>query len=93
MTTRTKLANLGVSLIQAHDFVMANLNSPATIYQAARQHDINSQMLADIVSIDFPGLSASDVEAFFEGQDQLQGHLGKHGIVVVGHRHQPLGSH
>jgi hypothetical protein len=31
MTTRTKLANLGVSLTQAHDFVMANLDSPATM--------------------------------------------------------------
>jgi hypothetical protein len=68
MTTRAKLASLGVTMTQAHDFIMANLGSPATIYQVAVQFKINSQMLADIVSIDFPGLSAGAVEAFFAGQ-------------------------
>jgi hypothetical protein len=67
MTTRAKLASLGVTMTQAHDFIMANLGSPATIHQVAVQNRINSQMLADIVSIDFPGLSAGDVEAFFAG--------------------------
>ena len=67
MTTRAKLASLGVTMTQAHDFIMANLGSPATIHEVAVQNRINSQMLADIVSIDFPGLSAGDVEAFFAG--------------------------
>ena len=68
MTTRAKLASLGVTMTQAHDFIMANLGSPATIYEVAVQNKISSQMLADIVSINFPGLSAGDVEAFFAAQ-------------------------
>lgn len=31
MTTRAKLASFGVTMTQAHDFIMANLGSPATI--------------------------------------------------------------
>ena len=66
MTTRANLAKYGVTLTQAHDFIKANLGSPATIYQVALQYHVDSQMLADIMSIDFPGLSAATVEAFFQ---------------------------
>lgn len=68
MTTRSYLASLGVTMNQAHDFIKANLKSPATIYKVAQQYGIDSQMLADIMSIDYPGVSAKDVEAFFQGQ-------------------------
>lgn len=67
MTTRSYLLSLGVTMNQAHDFIKANLGSPATIYKVAQQYGIDSQMLADIMSIDFPGLSASGVESFFQG--------------------------
>ena len=72
MTTRSHLAQYGVTLTQAHDFIKANLGSPATIYQVAKQFGVDSQKLADIMSIDFPGLSAATVEAFFQGNG-LQG--------------------
>jgi hypothetical protein len=68
MTTRTRLAALGVTMNQAHDFIKANLQSPATIYHVAQQYGIDSQMVADIMSIDYPGLTAANVEAFFQGQ-------------------------
>ena len=68
MTTRAYLASLGVTMNQAHDFVKANLGSPATIYKVAQQYGIDSQMLADIMSIDYPGLTASGVESFFQGR-------------------------
>ena len=66
MTTRSNLAQHGVTLKQAHDFIKANLSSPATIHQVALQYRVDSQMLADIMSIDYPGLSAANVEAFFQ---------------------------
>ena len=68
MTTRANLAKYGVTLTQAHDFIKGNLGSPATIYQVAKQFGVDSQMLADIMSIDFPGLSAETVEGFFQNQ-------------------------
>ncbi len=65
MSTSAKLASLGVTLIQARDFIMANISSPATIYQVAMANGINSQMLADILSTEFPGITALEVEHFF----------------------------
>lgn len=66
MTTRSYLASLGVTMNQAHDFIKANINTPSNIYKVAVQYGIDSQMLADILSIDYPGLTASGVESFFQ---------------------------
>lgn len=68
MLAREHLASMGVSMSQAHDFIMGNLNSPSTIYQVARQFGVDSQMLADILAIEMPGLSAETVENFFSAQ-------------------------
>lgn len=68
MTTRSYLSSLGVTMNQAHDFIKANINNPGNIYKVATQYGIDSQMLADIMSIDYPGLSASGVESFFQSQ-------------------------
>lgn len=65
MNTSDYLAQLGVSLDQARSFVMANLGNPGTIYNVAKQFKIDSQILADIVAPQFPGVTASQVEAFF----------------------------
>ena len=68
MNTSDYLAQLGVSLDQARSFVMANLDKPANIYNAAKQFKIDSQMLADIVAPSVPGISAAQVEAFFNAK-------------------------
>ena len=55
------LAQYGVSVAQARSFVMANLQSPQTIYSVAREFGITNQMLAEI----YGGVSAADVRGFF----------------------------
>ena len=68
MNTTEYLSQLGISMEQARSFVTANLGKPATIYNVAKQFKIDSQMLADIVAPQFPGLTAAQVEAFFNKQ-------------------------
>ncbi len=68
INTRDHLSALGISMDQARSFVMANLGSPATIYNVAKQFKIDSQMLADIVAPSVPGVNAAQVEAFFNAK-------------------------
>lgn len=81
MNTKDHLASLGVSLEQAHSFVMAHLGDPATIYNVAKQFKINSQMLADIVAPSVPGVSALQVEAFFNAHGLKGSNLNANEIV------------
>ncbi len=57
----THLAQYGVSVTQARDFIVANLQSPQTIYSVAKQYGVTNQMLAEI----YGGVSAADVRGFF----------------------------
>ena len=65
MNTTQSLARIGLTVEQARTYIMANLDKPVTLYYAAKQYKIDSQMLADIVQDRFPGVSATQVEAFF----------------------------
>lgn len=64
MTTSEYLANLGVTMQQAKDYIMANLGSPATIFNTCAQFGVTNQMLADI----YGGVTADQVESFFDSQ-------------------------
>jgi hypothetical protein len=50
----------GVTMAQAHDFIMAHVSDPAYIYNMAAQYHVTSAMLGEIT-----GYSATDVEGFF----------------------------
>lgn len=65
MNTTQSLARIGLTVEQARTYIMANLDKPVTLYYAAKQYKIDSQMLADIVQDRFPGVNATQVEAFF----------------------------
>lgn len=65
MNATQHLSQYGVSFQQARDFVYANLNQPAIIYQVALDHGVTSAMLAEIYG---QGVSAAVVENFFDGQ-------------------------
>ena len=65
MNTTQHLSSLGLSMAQCRSYIAANLDKPVTLYYAAKQHKIDSQMLADIVQDQFPGVNATQVEAFF----------------------------
>jgi hypothetical protein len=55
------LAQYGVSVVQARSFIVANLQSPQTIYSVAREFGVTNQMLAEI----YGGVTAADVRGFF----------------------------
>jgi hypothetical protein len=65
MNTSQHLSNLGVTMEQCRSFIAANLDKPANIFNVAKQYNIDSQMLAEIVQDQFPGVNAAQVEAFF----------------------------
>ena len=60
MTTAEYLAQFGVTMDQAYDFIVAHRDEPALIFEVARQSGITTEMLGDIV-----GASATDVRGYF----------------------------
>lgn len=68
MNTTQHLNSLGISMTQARAFVLSNLGNPAAIYNAAKQHKIDSQMLAEIVDPIYPKITAEQIEDFFTGK-------------------------
>ena len=65
MTTQEYLAKYGVSIEEARDFVMSNLDHLDIVYNTAKEYGVNNDMLADIVSSDFPGVTGKTVNDFF----------------------------
>ena len=66
MTTQEYLSKYGITLEEARDFVMNNLDNLDVIYNAAKEYGVNNDMLADIVSNDFPGVTGKAVNDFFQ---------------------------
>lgn len=64
-TTEQYLLSKGVSMKQALDFVMGNLNSPQTIFDVAKANGVTTSMLADIVHSVVPTATADLVKQFF----------------------------
>jgi hypothetical protein len=65
MNATQYLAQFGVTVEQARSFIMANMATPINIYNAALQYKIDSKMLAEIVAPNFPGVTSTGVENFF----------------------------
>jgi hypothetical protein len=61
MTTSEYLAQFGVSIQQAHDFVFANLDAPDHILAVAAQYGVTRVMLGEIAG----GYSVTDVQTYF----------------------------
>ncbi len=57
----TLLAQYNVSVTQAREFLLANLQSPQIIYSNAKQFGLTNQMLAEI----YGDVAAADVRVFF----------------------------
>lgn len=64
MSAASHLASYGVTIEQAHEFVLSNLNNPATIFNVAKQFGVTNAMLGEIAG----GYSAADVQAFFSAR-------------------------
>jgi len=65
MSAQALLAKFNVTLEQAHDWVMANVENPDTIFSVAVDFGITSSMLAEIVAPSIPSATAAMVEQFF----------------------------
>lgn len=61
MTATQLLAQYGVTLQQARDFVNANLNSPGVVFSTCKQYGITTSMLGEIAG----GYTSAQVTAFF----------------------------
>jgi len=64
MDAQTRLNEFNISMQEAHDWIMGNLNSPGLIYKTAIDYGIDSNMLAQIVNLSL-NVNSSDVEYFF----------------------------
>ena len=62
MSASTYLANYGISVQQAHDFIFAHLDDPALIYNTAAQYGVTNEMLGEIVG----GYNEDQVGAYFD---------------------------
>ena len=67
MNAEQLLAQYQISLDEALNWILSNLEDPALIYNTALSYGIDSDMLAEIVSPVYPDLSAQQVEDFFSG--------------------------
>jgi hypothetical protein len=65
--TETYLSNFGVNMKQAISFILSNLDSPLTIYNAAKQFRLTTTDLLEIAKQDFPDLTSLDVARYFSG--------------------------
>jgi len=74
MTTTQLLSSYGVTMQQAYQFVVSNLNNPQNIITTCKQAGITNAMLAEIVGTGIPGVTANDVKNFFvsNGLDSTQ---------------------
>jgi hypothetical protein len=62
MTTSEYLNTLGITVEQAHLFILANMYNVGVIYNAAKQFGVSNQMLAEI----YGGVNEGDVKNFFD---------------------------
>lgn len=77
MTTPEYLAQFGITMQQAHDFVFANLGSPDHILSVAIQYGVTTAMLGDIAG----GFTSTDVRSFFSEHGLDASSLDGAGIV------------
>lgn len=63
MSTSSYLANFGVTIGQAREYVLAHLNDPHAIVATARQYGITNDMLGEIAG----GYSAAEVRGYLAG--------------------------
>jgi hypothetical protein len=77
MTTPAYLAQYGITMQQAHDFVFANLEAPDRILAVALQYGVTTAMLGDIAG----GYSATDVRSFFSAHGLDASSLDGGGVV------------
>lgn len=73
MSTQSYLAQFGVTMQQARDFIVNNINNPGTIFQVCKNAGITNSMIAEIVG----GVTAVQVQQFFNDRglqaNQLDG--------------------
>lgn len=58
--TETYLANYGITIQQANEFILSHVNEPSTIFNAAQQFGVTTLMLSEIT-----GYSTSVINAYF----------------------------
>lgn len=62
MSASTHLAQFGVTIAQAREFIFSNVENPGTIYAVSKQFGVTNEMLAEIVG---GGFTAQQVSNFF----------------------------
>jgi hypothetical protein len=62
MSTSSYLANYGVSMEAARNFILSNVGDPSRIFETARQYGVTNDMLGEIT-----GYTGDDVRQFFRG--------------------------
>lgn len=64
-TAQEYLSSLGVSVNDAKDFIIDNLNNPGLIYNTCLQVGVTNEMIVEILSSSYPDLTAQMVSDFF----------------------------
>lgn len=77
MSTAEHLAQYGLTSQQARDFILANLETPEVIFDAAKQFGVTSWMLAEIVG----GVSTPQVMKFFSERGRDTAELDGDGVI------------
>lgn len=62
MTAAQHLSQYGVTIQQAKQFIMENLNNVSNIYNVAKEYGVTNAMLAEI----YGGVTENDVKGFFQ---------------------------
>ena len=62
MTTVDYLKGFGITLTEARDFILANINTPSVILQTSAEYGVTNRMLAEI----YGGVSLQEVINFFD---------------------------
>lgn len=65
MNTQDYFASLGVTYADVYGFVMHNLAQPQRIYEVAKQAQVTTSMLTDVLVTYFPSLSQQQVRGYF----------------------------
>jgi hypothetical protein len=65
ISTEKYLSYFGISVKQALDFIITNLNSPSTIFEAAKKFRLTTNDLLQIARQDFPDLTFHEVAKYF----------------------------
>lgn len=84
ISAKDYLAQFGISMEVAFNFVAQNIGNPSLIYGVALNGGLTNQMLAEIIQINFPSIQARDVMSYFDANGLAGNKLGLPNSPIIG---------